>query len=77
MDATSSTLSARLTNAEELGFITTETGERDGNRATEYQLTAFGYLLAMQLDRQGVVRQYRQFMHHKAGIEEGRNHVVE
>lgn len=77
IDATSSTLSTRLTDAEDMGLITTETGERDGNRATEYQLTGFGYLLTMQLDRHGVVEQYRQLMDHKAGVEDGRERVIE
>lgn len=77
VDATSSTLSTRLTDAEDLGLITTETGERDGNRATEYQLTGFGYVLTMQLDRHGVVEHYRQLMYHRTGVEEGLSRVVE
>lgn len=77
VDASSSTLSSRLTEAEDIGLITTETGERDGNRATEYQLTGLGYLLAMQLHRQGVVKHYRELIHHKAGVEEGRERVAE
>jgi len=70
VDDTSSTLSARLSDAEELGLVTSKTGERDGNRATEYQLTTFGYLLTMQLDQQDVVTHYREFMDRKAGIKE-------
>lgn len=71
IDVTGTTLSKRLDEADDLGFISTSRTHRHGQRTKELELTDFGYEIAKILARNGVMANYRKMMTHKETMEEG------
>lgn len=71
VNASSSTLSARLDNAVEIGFVERKSARRHDRTRVEYHLTEMGEELGRKLSREGVVRSYQAMMTQKQNIEDG------
>ncbi|WP_050048255.1 winged helix-turn-helix domain-containing protein [Halanaeroarchaeum sulfurireducens] len=77
IDASSSTLSERLGDAEEAGLIDSKKGHRHGHRTDFYKTTELGYKIATRLAQEGVVKNYRSMMTLKEQVEDGTETVKE
>ena len=72
-----STLTARLGEARDIGFVTPEMDTTDTSVDNQYRLSERGAFIVKQLEQDGIVHAYLQLLDAHEAVEEGRENLVD